>query len=184
MFSRLSKSRGILLSSRRSLSTSNNVATVRLYRILMRQLQALPAQEHFMLQPPLNPRDFGRARLMTSATSVPKSSPKELFKLFTKWNQAEGDDDDEILQWYQELAGEALEESDFHDDDLDNCLWTAHGVVLDAMRTAFRSESSLDTITRQRFAITAIQSLQDVESMLERSSVFAENGLRVVATSR
>ena len=122
---------------------------------------------------------------MTSSAST--SSPKELFKLFTKWNQAKVDDDDEvddILQWYQELAGEALEESDFHDDDLDSCLWTVRGVVLEAMRTAFRSESSLDTIIRQRFAITAIQSLQDVESMLERSSVFTENGLRVVATSR
>lgn len=162
-------------------TTSKNVATVRLYRILFRQLRALPTDETFILQSPLNPRDYGRARLMTT----PESSETDLFQLFARWYEEENDDED-INDWYQGLVGRELADEDYqHDDDVDTCLWTSQEDVRNAIRVAFRaSHDTLPTIAQQRFAIMAIQWLQDVETMLQRSSVSVENGLRVVATSR
>jgi hypothetical protein len=161
---------------------SSNVATVRLYRILFRQLRALPTDTSFILQPPLNPRDYGRARLMSTPD---ESSDTDLFQLFARWYEEENDDED-INDWYQDLVGRELANEDYqHDDDIDTCLWTSQEAVRSAIRTAFRaSHATLPTISQQRFAIMAIQWLQDIETMIQRSSVSTENGLRVVATSR
>jgi hypothetical protein len=165
----------------RSFASNKNVATVRLYRILFRQLRALPTETPFLLQPPLNPRDYGRARLM----NTPESSETGLFQLFARWYEEENDDED-INDWYQDLVGRELAHEDYqHDGDIDTCLWTSQEAVRSAIRTAFRaSHATLPTIAQQRFAIMAIQWLQDVEKMIQRSSVSTENGLRVVATSR
>jgi len=116
-----------------------------------------------------------------------KSSDTDLFQLFARWYEEDHDDED-INDWYQNLVGRELANEDYQSssssgDDIDTSLWTSREAVRSAIQTAFRTPTSMATTTQQRFAILTIHWLQDVEQMIQRSSVSTEHGLRVVATS-
>jgi hypothetical protein len=150
-------------------------------------LQALP-QDYFLLQPPLNPRDYGRARLVPSSVSDKVDSKTALFQMFTLWYTGYGDDtqkDDQVLSWYRAMVGRDFhQDREGHVDEFDTSLWTTRNDIKRAVQAAFRAQIHLSSIALQRLAILAIQSLQSAETMLSRTSTTLNDGLRVVATSR
>lgn len=176
--------------SRRGIS---DVATVRLYRILLRQLQVLPSNS-FLLQTPLNPQDYGRARLIHSLS--PKAAGSQLAngyeihalcKLFARWLLADENSREEeasILMWYKDTIGQELHNDRDH-DDFDMCSWSSREILLSSLRTCFRAKKS--TVHKKEklgFAIKASLYLQNVARMQEKSTTSIKDGIRVVATSR
>jgi hypothetical protein len=179
---------------RHASSSISNIVSIRLYRILLRQLQALPTQTPFLLQPALNPRDYGRAKLVNS---LHFEESKDILKLFSRWLNTipgSGVSDDEGDEVYQELVGKDAVNNDdddtntelwsLVDDATDICAWTTREAVQRAVRAAFASDIATNVKQRHTYAFAASRFLRDVESMLERSSVSTQDGLRVVATSR
>ena len=182
---------------RHASSSKSNIVSIRMYRILLRQLQALPPQTPFLLQPALNPRDYGRAKLVSSLYF---EENKDILKLFSRWlNTIPGggvSSDDEGDEVYQELVGTDAVNNDDDDDHTnpelwslvdgatDICAWTTREAVQRAVRAAFASDIATTVKQRHTYAFAASRFLRDVEGMLERSSVSTQDGLRVVATSR
>jgi len=173
----------------------SDVATIRLYRILLRQIQALPSHS-FLLQTPINPRDYGRSRLLHSLKpgiicddQTDEIKKKSLCKLFARWllrNEMGIDDEDtgSVLVWYKDNTGQDFHEDEDH-DDFDMCSWTSQAMLLSFFRSSFRAKiSGLPTMEKHRFAITAVKSLQDVAGLIDQSSTSTKFGMRVVATSR
>jgi hypothetical protein len=128
--------------------------------------------------------------------SLSLEASEDILRLFSRWlttipgrNGASDDDNDDEIEVFQELVGKndnntlgSLDDGGTTDDV---CAWTTREVVQRAVRTAFASDiGTMHVNQRHKFAFAASRFLQDVEIMLERSSVSTQNGLRVVATSR
>jgi hypothetical protein len=155
-------------------SDASNTTSIRLYRIILRMVNNL--NDSFPLQEPLNPRDYGQARLFSMHTQGDDSS-LNLYKLFATWHH----DNPYIQTWYSAV-------SDFEYDDEEECfsLWASKAELKNAIRRAFCQSPSDDIVPMQGLAIDAIQNIQQQLRMQQRSSVSinVERGIRVVATSR
>lgn len=200
----MNQRRHVSSSSSSSSRRISNIVSIRMYRILLRQLQALPAETPFLLQPALNPRDYGRAKLVNSLSL---EEDDDILRLFSRWlttipapNVSDDDNEDEV-EVFQELAGKnaiVINDNDNNNSSKnklwslvdggatdDVCAWTTREVIHRAVRTAFTSDiGRINVKQRHKYGFAASRFLQDLELMLERSSVSTQNGLRVVATSR
>mmetsp|Transcript_9356 Transcript_9356/g.10676 ORF Transcript_9356/g.10676 Transcript_9356/m.10676 type:complete len:316 (-) Transcript_9356:282-1229(-) len=168
-----------------------NLTSIRLYRILLRELQFLPSRS-FLLQQPINPQDYGRACLFRQASLEEDTNNdkgingamKNICNFFSRWLLNDGSinnsKEEHILQWYKETVGQDVGSQD---DNSGMCLWTSRCALLSTFRHSFRSASDLSNTERHQFAMKAIQTLKGVTMMLERSSTSTKDGLRVVATS-
>ena len=154
-------------------SSTASMTSIRLYRILLRQLQSLPAMDHssLLLQPPLNPRDYGRARIVnlypnsSSAHNMEEddnnNNKQSLLHLFSRWQTLDnkGNDDpksERILQsWYRTVTGDddwiPTSPEDDDDDDVEDVeeepslsVWTTHRQLHEVIRFAFDSSKQLN----------------------------------------
>ena len=135
--------------------------------------------DDFPLQQPLNPRDYGQARLFSMPSSLDKT--QDIYKLFVNWH----DDNPIIYTWFNAVADEPFDE----DEDSDcTSLWASQVELKHAIRQAFAKTPTNDdlVIPMQRLAMNAIQNVQQQYSAQQQSSVSidTERGVRVVATSR
>jgi len=165
----------------RSFSSSNtsNITSIRLYRIMLRLTNNLEGA--FPLQQPLNPRDYGQARLFTMPTSSDKTL--DIYKLFVNWH----DDNPDLSTWYCSVSEMPYTDDEDEEEECTS-LWASKAELKTAIRRAFRKAPKQEefTVPMQRLAMDAILNIQEQARMQQRSSVSidAERGVRVVATSR
>jgi hypothetical protein len=137
-----------------------NLTSLRLYRILLRQIRALPAQ-HIFLQPPLNPNEsYGKAEHIPNSKAF-NSTRDDIFRLLCSWNSHNtfGPADTALIgkntndpwwNWYMSLVSQSSNNynsnySDYNDDDDDDdddeknemCGWTNRDTLHQAVRFAF-----------------------------------------------
>ena len=159
--------------------SNSNVMSIRLYRILFRMVDGL--DDAFPLQEPLNPRDYGQARLFSMQTQG--DSTLDIYKFFANWHQ----DDPYIPTWYTAVSSFEYNDSDHEEETHSSSLWASKAELKHAIRQAFRkSPTSQDIVAMQKLAIYAFQDIQQQQRMQQRGSVSidVERGVRVVATSR
>jgi hypothetical protein len=163
----------------------SNSATVGLYRILLRQIKALP-ENSFLLQPTLRPI-YGIQTWRQDVLPL-ETQDKNIFKLFCIWNDgAFKTRNDSVYDWYKDLVGNNLEdEVGWVRGNMDYCLWTSREALTNAARRAFSSPLTdlCPMATRKTLAIVAVRFLNMLERLLQQSRVSMHDGLRVVATSR
>lgn len=163
---------------------SSNAATVGLYRILLRQIRALP-ETPFLLQPTLRPV-YGIQTWRQSVLPL-ETQDKSIFKLFCIWNDgAFKTRNDSVYDWYKDLVGNNLEDEEgWVRGNMDYCLWTSREALTNAARTAFSAPLTdlCPMATRKTLAIVAVRVLNLFERLLQQSRVSMHDGLRVVATS-
>lgn len=159
-----------------------NRASLRLYRLLLRECRQLQrsststSERHLMLSPPLDPRDWGRARLI-SASSSHNGTPHHAPTSKT------------VLEFLDRASSSAPTGED------DASVFVSASDVTDTVRSSFR-DTALHTdclssrqamvLHHQQRAIEAVKVLQTQRGMADRTFVTTdeERGLRVVATSR
>mmetsp|Transcript_9247 Transcript_9247/g.13329 ORF Transcript_9247/g.13329 Transcript_9247/m.13329 type:complete len:186 (-) Transcript_9247:87-644(-) len=157
-------SSSVTASGRKSIEGTANRASVRLYRILLKQLKALPElseQNEWMLQPSLHSRDYGHARLWKGGDKIDISVPN----MFRAWKAVDSGGDQE---------------------EFDLCTWITTEHLRQSIQEEFRSVNQVPLHEQHRQAIDAAQSLVDQLRLIQHSSVsVSEDGnLRVIATSR
>lgn len=160
------------LRSSHSIRQNSSMATIRLYRILLKQLKALPDHGEWLLQPPLHPRDYGRAKLVKTFSGDGGESLPDMLQIFQSWNSETNDSGDDDDDGY---------------DERDKCVWITTDQLKTSIQEGFRACKDGDSlIQRQRVAIEASQALIKQQEMFPLLSVSTneENNLRVVATSR
>jgi hypothetical protein len=169
----------------------DRIATIRLYRILLRQCQALrvPSSDSskekdgaILLQPDLEVSGWGRHYISV----LPKETTvkENLYHWFRTFNDDEDVDafSSSIDDWYDEVAG-----SDPVPEGVPmiTC-WTTVSQLQDAIRHAFKLDykSMADNTGLHKWAIRAIQTLQQQGTLWSHSSVANTEQIRVIATSR
>lgn len=188
-----------------------NKTTANLYRILLKSIRNSKnkistngqIQDHFLLQPPLNHRDYGSAQFLKSSEcthwcdqSLPFQSDSmrqedarlEILSFFNWWVQNNNETfENEIVDDYvmDEINPEALANL------LVKNVFVSYDDMRETVRQAFRmfakdSVEKSDILELQRFAIESSRILQDQKELWERTSVSVdrERGLRIIATSR
>lgn len=191
-----------------------NETTCKLYRILMKTVKKVEVAQtgsengrwksHFLLQPPINHRDYGASRMMSTHDITywcndllpyqtedmkQEDSFTEIISFFNWWVQDKNDllsnslvDEYVMDNMEPESLSYFLEKNIFVSiEDLKN-----------ACRKSFRTFltekefSKVDALELQRFAIESTNLLQDMLDMWNTTSIAVDEqrGLRVIATSR
>lgn len=191
-----------------------NETTCKLYRILMKTVKKVEVAQtgsengrwksHFLFQPPINHRDYGASRMMSTHDITywcndllpyqtedmkQEDSFTEIISFFNWWVQDKNDllsnslvDEYVMDNMEPESLSYFLEKNVFVSiEDLKN-----------ACRKSFRTFvtekefSKVDALELQRFAIESTNLLQDMLDMWNTTSIAVDEqrGLRVIATSR
>lgn len=161
------------------------MTTIRLYRVLQRTCKSFPVeskQDPILLQQELKAPDWGHHSIFTppSPTMV-----EELYRLFYVYNDPTDDAafaPTSIDDWYFNVVGKVSDE-DMPPMTTFTC-WTSPEQLRYAIRAAFRLNYDLDAPILHKWAIRAIQILQEQRTMWTSSSVATAEGIRVTATSR
>jgi len=187
-----------------------------LYRIMLKSLRAsnhgpienqIAGHEnsnYIMLQPPLDRRDYGSARIMDAEKCVywcdgkpageefpseeKAEREKQILSFFNWWvqyfNESFGNErvDSFIIQELDLVSIESL---------LEKSIFVSYNDLKQTLRKGFRlfSGEALDKpdiLQLQRFAMESIKLMEDQRDAWERTSISvdSERGLRVIATSR
>jgi hypothetical protein len=195
------------------LQSKHRMTTIRLYRILQRQLRGLamvtPEDEEeeevlknqttttrsLVLQPMLIPSDWGRHSIFTP-TDPSSITINDLYQLFYLY--IDDDDDDPspfsvssttmtIDDWWYHVSG-TIENPLFQPTGVPpiTTCWTTIEQLQQATKHAFSCDfknDKNDISSLHKWAIRAIQWLQQQELLWKHSSVCDTQGIRVVASS-
>jgi hypothetical protein len=184
---------------------SSSLTSLRLYRILLRQIRTLPANQ-ILLQPPLNPDEhYGRAEYFPKSRAF-HLTRNDIYRLLYCWNNHPDTDDEKKncnnpwWEWYSNwVVTNSKDTNDVTDDDHTDDYhrkdeirgWTNRDTLYQAIRYAFeygkqhvQDMEKSKIVQYQNFAIHAIRSLEQVRQLHELSSISLQDGLCVVATSR
>ena len=174
--------------------------SVRLYRILLQQLQQFPPHKSILLQPALLPSDYGKMKHFEDPTLMKirddndndddSSVASHILTTFQRWNK----DNFQIQTWFHNLPfvtkpnqlldqqeeEDTLESKEAHTD---TC-WATRQELQTAIRYAF--QHSPPGVSMQGVAIQAVQVLTEQGNIwaCTSTSVDATHGIRIVATSR
>jgi hypothetical protein len=190
-----------------------NQTTAKLYRILLKSIRisrnnspCRQFQDHILLQPPLNRRDYGSAQFLKSSECTHWCDDDSLLP-FQSDSMRQEDNRLEILSffnWWVQNNNETFENKivddyvmeEINPEAIANLLVKNVFVSYDDMRETvregfrmFSKESVLeksDILELQRFAIESSRLLQDQKELWDRTSISIdkERGLRIIATSR
>jgi hypothetical protein len=186
------------------LQAKQKMATIRLYRILQRQIRGLVTPEEaltnetrsLLLQPLPLPSDWGRHSMFTPPNPS-FITLKDLYQLFYLWIDNQDDDvpspfassssssspNITIDDWLSAVLGGTTESTPV---ETRTC-WTTVEQLQQATKHAFSCEypnSDQNLPNLHKLAISAIQSLQQQELLWKHSSVCDTHGIRIVASSR
>jgi hypothetical protein len=191
------------------LQAKQKMATIRLYRILQRQIRGMVTPEEqalknetrsLLLQPLPLPSDWGRHSMFTPPN--PSSiTLTDLYQLFYNWIDNQDDDvpspfassssssspNHTIDDWLSAVLGDGTTES----TPVERTCWTTVEQLQQATKHAFsceynqnKSMGDQNLPNLHKLAISAIQSLQQQELLWKHSSVCDTHGIRIVASSR
>lgn len=163
-----------------SSSSSASVTSVRLYRVLSRQIQQLP--NDFLLQRPLKSRDYGRALIHSPSSHQGHDA---ILNTFRCWHGANdwydsitmnpmNTTNEESQQQQRQRQQQATDAS----SPSPSC-WTTRVQLREAVQLAFRTAPA----TMQRYAVQAFQDVVEQLSLWKASSVSGTHGIRIVALS-
>lgn len=189
---------GITVGERKILDQTS----IGLYRILSRIIKIEGKRnDYILLQPPLNHRDYGQARMLDSKdaiiwrdTKVLKDDDeiwKKILRFCKTWTKKEDEVEDKVIGDFDKLFGisQANEENgkegsgvDANDDDVlvpeEFTLYVPHFDLKRALRHGFHSHINIENeltkkqlLDMQRFAIDSIKLLEDQRKMWERTSI-------------
>mmetsp|Transcript_8403 Transcript_8403/g.15863 ORF Transcript_8403/g.15863 Transcript_8403/m.15863 type:complete len:374 (+) Transcript_8403:107-1228(+) len=187
-----------------------NRTSAKLYRILLKSLRSSKKKsaagnfnDHILLQPPLNHRDYGSAQFLRSSECThwcDQSLPFQSDSMRQEDNRLEILS---FLNWWVQNNNETFENKIVDDYVMENIspgavanllvknLFVSYNDLRETVRQGFRmylKDSSVDKseiLELQRFAIESSRILQDQIELWERTSISIdeERGLRIVATS-
>ena len=190
-------------------NNKGRVTTIRLYRVLQRQCRSLvnpkfaSSKENghsILLQPDLEPGGLPSIQTVDSAPC----SMSDLYQLFYLWNDASDTQQSipdhrsaTMEDWYYEVVRNLQPTESTRDATSQNdepfvssltspSCWTTMSTIRQAIRKAFQCPYTTlaDIPSLHKWAIKAIQTLQQQERLWNHSSVQTTEGIRVVATSR
>lgn len=192
---------GILQLSAKDM-VKHNRTSAKLYRIILKSIRAINSDDKhrdgILLQPAVNHRDYGTARVLKSIRSIywsmnkdKKENEKQLLSFFSWWTQYQND------TFYNDLIDDKISEMlDSKDDDiveslLNKFLYITSKDLKDAAKSSFQlfrctpDLTKKDILSLQRFAIESIKLFQNQKAMWNRTSIEEDftKGLRVIATS-
>jgi len=184
-----------------------NKTTTRLYRILLRECRLFTSmdeelnqqtktdennEKNLLLQQPINPRDWGRARLFASGSINAAHAPKSQIILDfvsayrSQWiNPSDSNSSSAFIS--------PLSSSDNESQIQDTSALVSPMDIFHTIQTSFQispsktTHASVEDITHQhRHAIDALRILQLQVSMFHRTCITYDHkrGIRVIATSR
>lgn len=177
-----------------------NKTSARLYRILLKTISRTKSDKNdeMLLQPPVNHRDYGTARVLSSDSAMywsekkdQKENNKNLLSFYSWWTQYLNESfyNDRIDDKISSMLGP-------HDDDiveslLNKFLYVSKNDLQKTARSSFHLFDCDENITKQdiidlqRFAIEALKLTESQKDMWYRTSISEdfEKGLRVIATS-
>jgi len=153
-------------------STNSRTTSLRLYRILLRQLQQFPPE--ILLQPFPLPREAIKYKTVDHKAS---DSTTRILRTFRRCYN----DNDDMKQWYQHVVSS---DDDENDDLTISATWATVQDIRSAIQYAFRHCPS-NNIGMQSIAIKASQAISIQAHLWECTSVSVdeEYGIRIIATS-
>ena len=169
-------------------SNKTSPVSVRLYRILLHQLQQLPPHKSILLQPALFSSDYGKVKHFQDPTLNKRDEPavSHILRTFQQWNK----DNSQIQTWFHSLQDATQQEqSDHQDNTLESeeehtvTCWTTRQELQDAIRYAF--QHTPPGVAMQGVAIQAVQALTEQVALWACTSTShnTTHGIRIVATS-
>jgi ApaG domain len=169
-------------------SKKSSPVSVRLYRILLYQLQQLPPHKSILLQPALFSSDYGKVKHYQDPTLNKRDEPvvSHILRTFQQWNN----DNSQIQTWFHSLQVTTQQEPLNHQDitlepeeaHTATC-WATRQELQDAIRYAF--QHTPPGVAMQGVAIQAVQALTEQVALWACTSTShnTTHGIRIVATS-
>lgn len=183
-------------------TTAQQTVSRRLYRILTRHVRELPSRDEFLLQPLLNPTDWGHAeRFRASPMAEDNVESIICLRIFAFVHQLQQEQEDDMQTnsnilslWYQDMVKQA-QDKDLSEKSSsmgsDQSLWVTRQQLQQAIQYAFRQSSVLDSDALtipylHQVCLEVIQRLQQQYDLQHHTSISWDDRscLRVVATSR
>lgn len=183
-----------------------------LFRILKRIINVTTGKDddYMLLQPPLNHRDYGQARVLNSTKSLlwrdekihrhdEEDVCKKILTFFKTWAQPVDTETKKEVGNFDELFGISnSKDKDEQDEDGDSpmpelSLYVSKHDLNKAIHKGFMDSkkekgglTKRNVLDLQRFAIDSIKLLEDQRRMWDRTSISIDKGrgIRVIAVSR